>query len=241
MRHATHSSGTQVVVKLLRPGSDELEILQYLQSFTSSDKYILPLIGTLTLDVGTFFLLPEAIPLNQGFAIQTFRDKDVDFGSQLTNGVAYLHRCNVAHLDIKPQNIVALKNRLFIIDFDISIRVSGPDMTIDRWCGTPGWMAPEIGHQNGPRRPYSPIRADLWSCGLMLRYLASNGVVTSKTLTEQLLRKDPCLRPLLAPQSSVTVAHPLSDRNGGLKRKLELDTLCDAKRRPHDAKQLAFV
>jgi len=54
------------------------------------------------------------------------------------------------------------------------------------------------------------------------------------TLTKQLLNKNPWLRPLLSDlQSSVTVAHPLSDWNGGSKRKP--DSL------PHDAKRLAIV
>jgi serine/threonine protein kinase len=94
----------------------------------------------------------------------------VDFSQQLIEGVAFLHGHGIAHLDIRPQNIVALPNQLLIIDFDISVRVDGPNPLIDRWCGTPGWMAPEIGHQDGPKCLYSPIRADLWTCGLMLRY-----------------------------------------------------------------------
>jgi serine/threonine protein kinase len=57
---------------------------------------------------------------------------------------------------------------LFIIDFDISVRVDGPDALIDCWWGTPEWMAPEIVGM-GPK-------SDLWSCGLALRDLASQGV-----------------------------------------------------------------
>ena len=55
-----------------------------------------------------------------------FRSEIVDFSRQLKEGVAFLHRRGVAHLDIKPQNIVARANRLFIIDFDIPVRVDGP-------------------------------------------------------------------------------------------------------------------
>jgi serine/threonine protein kinase len=139
-----------------------------------------------------------------------FCNKDADFSRQLIEGVAYLYRCDVAHLDIKPQNIVAHENRLFIIDFQVSIsaRVDGPDALIDRWCGTRGWVAPEIGHQDEPRCLYSPIRADLWSCGPMLRYLARKGVVIDnwfKTLS--VLNENPGLRPLLCQQSW---AHPLT-------------------------------
>ncbi|KAI0257396.1 kinase-like domain-containing protein [Lactifluus subvellereus] len=180
-------------------------------------------------------MLPEATPLDLGFALGMFRNEVVDFSRQLIAGVAFLHRHNIAHLDIKPQNIVALQNQLFIIDFDISVRVDGPDVLIDRWCGTPKWMAPEIGHEDGPKYLYSPIRADLWSCGLMLRYLASKGVVKGSpfsTLTRQLLNKNPQRRPLLHLQSSglVTGSHPLGDLNGRLKRKPDPLPLHDAKR-----------
>jgi serine/threonine protein kinase len=144
--------------------------------------------------VSTFIFLPEATPLDLGFALGMFRNNVDDFGHQLIEGVAFLHRHGIAHLDIKPPNIVALPNQLFIIDFDISVRVDGPDALIDRWCGTPEWMTPEIGHQDGPRRLYSPIRADSWSCGLILRYLTSNGAVKEENpfgaLTRQLLNKN---------------------------------------------------
>ena len=148
-----------------------------------------------------FVLLPEATPLDLGFALGMFRSDVVDFSRQLIEGVAFLHRRGIAHLDIKPQNIVALRNQLFIIDFDISVRVDGTHTLIDRWRGTPGWMAPEIGRQDGPRCSYSPLRADLWSCGLMLRYLANEGDVKEENpfeaLARLLLNKSPRLRPLL--------------------------------------------
>jgi serine/threonine protein kinase len=231
MRYAKQSGGARVVVKWLRPDSNELSILQHLHSFAPSHNYILPLLRALELDVGMFIFVLEATPLELGFAFKMFCNKGVDFSRQLIEGVAFLHRCDIADLDIKPGNIVVFENRLLIIDFDISVHVDGPDALIDRWCGTPGWMAPEIGPEDGPVCLYSPIRADLWSCGRMLEYLARKGIVQDnrfKTLTKRLLNNNPRLRPLLGVQSSVTMAHPLSNWNSRLKRKL--DAL------PHDAK-----
>jgi serine/threonine protein kinase len=101
--------------------------------------------------MGTFIVLPEATPLDFGGAFGMFRSDVLDFSRQLIDGVAYLHSRGIAHLDIKPQNIVALPNQLFIIDVDIAVRVDGVDALIDHWCGTPGWMAPEIGRQDGPK------------------------------------------------------------------------------------------
>jgi serine/threonine protein kinase len=238
MRHAIQSNGTAVVVKLLHRNSTELQILEYLQ-IDSPCNHTIPLLETLTLNRETFVLLPEATPLDLGFELRMFRSKVVDFSQQLIEGVAFLNHFGIAHLDIKPQNIVALPNKLFIIDFDISVRVSSPDALINRWRGTSGWMAPEIGRQDGPRCSYSPIRTDLWSCGLMLRYLARKGVVKEnpfEALTRQLLNKNPQLRPLLHRlppwQSLFTVGHSLSELQRRMKRKP--DTL------RHDAKRLAI-
>ena len=168
MRHAIKSNGAPIVVKLLHPHSNELEILRHLHWVNSPYNHTIPLLEVFELYIGTFILLPEATPLDHGFALGKFRSEVVDFSQQLIEGVAFLHRHGVTHLDIKPQNIVAHPNRLFIIDFDISVRVDGPNALIDRWRGTPGWMALEIGRQDRPRCSYSPIRADLWSCGLVL-------------------------------------------------------------------------
>jgi serine/threonine protein kinase len=226
MRHAIQSNGTAVVVKLLHPDTNELQFLQHLHRINSPDNHTIPLLETLKLNMGTFICVPEATPLDIGFALGMFRNNVVDFSRQLIKGVGFLHRNGIAHLDIKPQNIVALPHQLFIIDFDISVRVSGPDALIDRWCGTPGWMAPEIGRQDGPRCSYSPIRADLWSSGQVLRYLAREGAVKEENpfeaLTWRLLNKKPQNRPLLH----------RSHLQRSLKRKA--DAL------PHGAKRLAI-
>jgi len=242
MRRAIQSNGTVVIVKLLHPDSHELEILRDLHQIDSQYNHTIPLVRSLKLDMGTFVLFPKATPLDNRFALGMLHNNVVDFSQQLIEGVAFLHSRGIAHLDIKPQNIVVAPNQLFIIDFDISVRVDGPTALIDRWCGTPGWMAPEIGHQDGPKCWYSPIRADLWSCGLVLQYLASKGEVVEENpfevLTRQLLNKKPGLRPLLHGlpwlhlQSLSTVGHLLSEPQGRMKRKPE--TL------PHDAKLLAI-
>jgi hypothetical protein len=212
MRRAVQSKGTEVVLKPLYPSSHELQILQHLHSIKSPYNHTIPLFAALEMNVGTFIVLPDATPLDIGFKYGMFRNNALDFSRQLVEGVAFLHFHGIAHLDIKPQNIVALRNQLFIIDFDISVRVDGPDALIDRWCGTPNWMAPEI--QYRPNCLYSPIRADLWSCGRVLQYLASKSAVENrqlKALIWRLLNKNPRLRPLLHLQ--------LSEQQDGLKRK----------------------
>ena len=232
MRHATQSNGAAVVVKLLRSDSNKLRILEHLHSNDSPSNHTIPLLETFEMNPWAFMVFPEGTPLDQGIEYGKFRSEFLDFSQQLIEGVGFLHCHGIAHLDIKPQNIVILQNQLLIIDFDISVYVSGPDALIDRYCGTSRWLAPEIGREDGPRCRYSPIRADLWSCGQVLRYLAEEMKGTNKenpfeVQTSQLLHRNPLLRPLLYP---VTVEH--SSQQGKLKRKKDF--------LPHDVKRLAI-
>jgi hypothetical protein len=205
MRHAVQSGGTAVVLKLLHPNSNELACLQFLSSLTSAYNHTIPLLDSFNLNMQTFIALPEATPLDFGFKIRPaeFCARAEDFGLQLIDGIAFLHYHGVAHLDIKPQNIVVDGKSLCIIDFETSVRVRGPDDLIDDWCGTPGWMAPEIGTWDEPRRLYSPIQADLWSCGLVLLWLAFRGCKAGHNssfvpLANKLVNTNPSLRPMLS-------------------------------------------
>ncbi|EJC99413.1 kinase-like protein, partial [Fomitiporia mediterranea MF3/22] len=89
---------------------------------------------------------------------------------ELIEGVAFLHRQKIAHLDIKPGNLVVNFKRLYIIDFDIAVRCKDVDEMVKISRGTRGWSAPEIGLDNDEAPgAFSPIRADLWSCGKVLK------------------------------------------------------------------------
>ena len=82
-------------------------------------------------------------------------DNVKDFSQQLIEGVSRFCIAKVFPTSTSSPksslSFVVLRNQSFIIDFDISVRVDGPSALIDRWCGTPGWMAPEIGHRDGPK------------------------------------------------------------------------------------------
>jgi serine/threonine protein kinase len=86
----------------------------------------------------------------------------------LIKGIAYLHEFRIAHMDIKPENLVVDRNFfLKIIDFDVAMEVLDEDEVVDHPCGTKGWMAPEVKEKS----MYSPIKADRWSTGQVLLYL----------------------------------------------------------------------
>ncbi|XP_029052099.2 probable serine/threonine-protein kinase MARK-C [Osmia bicornis bicornis] len=107
-----------------------------------------------------------------GGDLQTLIDGDlvplegdvVHFVRQLVEGLAYLHERNIAHLDIKPQNLVMMGSfpecEVKLCDFEIS-RVVLEGTEVREILGTPDYVAPEILH-------YEPITlaADMWSLGV---------------------------------------------------------------------------
>ena len=61
---------------------------------------------------------------------------------------------------------------LYIIDFNLSMRCKDIEEMVTKSCGTVGWSAPEVElDENKPLRAFSPIRADLWSCGKVLQFI----------------------------------------------------------------------
>ncbi|KAI0293625.1 kinase-like domain-containing protein, partial [Multifurca ochricompacta] len=121
-----------------------------------------------------------------------------------------MHEHKIAHLDLKPNNVVVTSQKgsstrlLSIIDFGISVFVEGVETEVEGYRGTPCWVAPEVGSEDGPRRRYSVILADRWACGQMIEhlgeYLINWGVSWGedfRTLSRPLLKVNPVARPPL--------------------------------------------
>ncbi|XP_036408929.1 serine/threonine kinase 17a like [Megalops cyprinoides] len=96
-----------------------------------------------------------------------FTEKDViRLARQILTGVACLHRNNVVHLDLKPQNILLTSSRplgdIRIVDFGLSRRMDNVK-EVREILGTPEYVAPEILN-------YEPISTatDMWSIGVLI-------------------------------------------------------------------------
>lgn len=91
--------------------------------------------------------------------------------SQILNGLICLHQNDIAHLDIKPQNILLTKPypncHIKLCDFGMSRKIS-KDSELREICGTPDYVAPEI-------LRYDPITltTDMWSLGILTYVLLS--------------------------------------------------------------------
>ena len=201
MCEATASDGSRVVLKLIDDDTEELDILTALSKIKSAANHAIELHGTVVA-MTRVIALPWRIPLHD---YRKDTESAASFPKQFLEGVAFLHDQKVAHLDLKPDNVVVdgvdpeRPPRLLIIDFGVSIRVDDEDTTIEGFRGTLPWVAPEVGMPNGPTMEYSPIRADRWACGQMMTVLKRRfrGGPGPDQMARALMSDDPGSRPSL--------------------------------------------
>ncbi|XP_077296970.1 death-associated protein kinase related isoform X2 [Arctopsyche grandis] len=90
---------------------------------------------------------------------------------QILEGLSHLHARNLAHLDLKPQNLLLTadfpEGEVKLCDFGIS-RLIESDVEVREILGTPDYVAPEI-------LAYNPISlaTDIWSVGVLAYVLLS--------------------------------------------------------------------
>jgi serine/threonine protein kinase len=84
---------------------------------------------------------------------------------QVVQAVQYCHQRNVAHRDIKLENLLLdeTKTHLKLIDFGFSTCIPH-ERKVKIFCGTPSYMAPEI----VSKIEYSGPPADIWAMGVLL-------------------------------------------------------------------------
>ena len=83
---------------------------------------------------------------------------------QIFDAMNYIHKRNMAHRDIKLENILINKNyEVKIIDFGFGM-YNPENRPQNFFCGTPNYMPPEIAF----KKPYNGQKADLWSLGVLV-------------------------------------------------------------------------
>ena len=189
--------GKSVILKLT--DEHEVKVLQRLHGNPPTKQTrIIPLLDVID---GRLLVLPLRIPL---LIFDLSGDDAGVLAVQFLEGVAYLQSSSVAHLDLKPDNIVVQRDPkskevdLAIIDFNISV-FADTEPTISKSSGTLGWCAPEV----LAGKPYNPLLADRWSCGRVLEFFTERmkpGPLRAKMyfLSRQLMNPDPSLRPSIS-------------------------------------------
>ena len=200
MLEAESVHGEPVIFKLT--DRYEVEVLQRLHAnrFTKPTR-IIPLLDVID---GRLLVLPLRYRLLHFLKLHASVGDVELLALQFLEGVAHLQLSSVAHLDLKPNNIVVQWDRgskkvdLNIIDFDTSV-FADDEPIISGLRGTPGWFAPEVSAE----KPYNPLLADRWSCGRVLVFFMehmkpSRVRETMHLCSRQLMDPDPSLRPRVA-------------------------------------------
>ncbi|KAI8051602.1 kinase-like domain-containing protein [Syncephalis plumigaleata] len=128
-------------------------ILNYYNEFSLNDAYcfVLEYVNGNTLD-----------EYAKGLSPQVKRSELPGILKQILHGIIYLHNIGLAHMDIKPRNIMVYatllgKKYVKIIDFDHAVPANKPTLTY----GTVFYRPPE----SLAGVPVNPILYDIWSIG----------------------------------------------------------------------------
>jgi len=127
------------------------------------------------------YILMEYAPHGDFFDFITKHREDLDeklvrtYFRQLIDGIEYLHSSGVAHLDLKPENLLLGADlNLKIADFDLS-HVYGDAKILSR--GTRYYRGPEFFRSSSSDPELkAPFSADIYGAGIILFILKSGGI-----------------------------------------------------------------
>ena len=108
----------------------------------------IPKLVDFVIDDGQLYLIMEYVKgMDLGKYLQANgplnEDLTIHFFSMILDTIAYLHKQNILHLDIKPSNIMVTEGLgIKVLDLGISAMVSEGEK-LKKKCGSPSFMAPE--------------------------------------------------------------------------------------------------
>ena len=100
---------------------------------------------------------------------------DLEVAVQIANGLAYMHRHEFVHKDIKPANILVKDGIIKIADMGISKKLIPGKSRVTRTyaVGTEDYIAPE--YSDFSKNYEFALSGDIWALGCVLHYLFTRG------------------------------------------------------------------
>jgi calcium-dependent protein kinase len=96
----------------------------------------------------------------------------------LLKGLRDLRKFNVIHRDLKPDNIIfkhkdcnLLENKIKLVDFGLSAISEKETYLINRKCGTPGFIAPEVINMPKTDTADTCQNCDIFSVGMIFFFM----------------------------------------------------------------------
>ena len=185
-------------LKFVQDEGKEIEILQYLAGLSSESNHTVRPLGIWPVTGGSIIAMPVA-----GNHLTSLNALDTHLWSlatQLFEAVKFMHDHNVAHMDLKPSNLLIPSEygRLTVVDFGLAFRLTNEKQLLEGHAGTKRYIAPEVGHTK-----FRPMRADLWSVGKVIQELCmlcrpSPTHDWLLLVSKQLLNKDPNKCPMMS-------------------------------------------
>lgn len=166
--------GHDVALKVLSKTLDEFNIEDQVLSHLSEDKRIIKKYRTINReDMKHALIVLEMLDHDLMDTIEatgSFSEEETrKIFYQICRGILYCHNQHIAHMDIKPENILldTQEERVVLSDFGTAIRFTPREPMTLSPVGTFFYCAPEITRNQN----VYPDKADIWSLGVLLHVM----------------------------------------------------------------------